>query len=67
MNSEMAILGLSTLMVWHLLIHIKIRLEKIQSFFVRILNLTYPQMVVICIADQICKYCEYVHIIYMTS
>jgi hypothetical protein len=66
-DPEMAIWGLSVLTVSVLARPHKDRVGQNSIIFIRILDLTYPQMVVVRIVDQTCKYCESVHIIYMTS
>jgi hypothetical protein len=63
----MAILVLSVLKVLALAHPHKDQVGQNSIIFVHILNLTYPQTVVVHIVDQMCKYCESVCIIYMTS
>jgi hypothetical protein len=66
-DPEMAILGLSVLTVSAPARPHKDRVGQNSIIFVRILDLTYPQTVVVRIVDQTCKYRESVRIIYMTS
>jgi hypothetical protein len=66
-DPEMAILGLFVLTVSVLARPHKDQVGQNSIIFVRILDLTYPQTVVVRIVDQRCKYCKSVRIIYMTS
>jgi hypothetical protein len=59
-------MGLSVLTVSALAHLHKDGVEQNSIIFVHILDLTFPQTVVVCIVDQTCKYCESVCIIYMT-